>query len=169
MKISSIFCCLLIGSKLTKIQDPIPPPKQPFWGGLPEVRSHALRALTSVIYDRRSLKVLTIYDPRYRENASTTYDLRSLPFLTIRDLRSMTFQLTIDDLSPFVRFTIYGSRDSIHGLRSTIDDRRSLHLQRRSKVFRKQLNEPIEPFKMIKNEFVWLYFQCFHIFNALSS
>ena len=87
-----------------------------------EVRSHALRALTSVIYDRRSLKVLTIYDPRYRENASTTYDLRSLPFLTIRDLRSMTFQLTIDDLSPFVRFTIYGSRDSIHGLRSTIDD-----------------------------------------------
>ena len=67
-----------------------------------EVRSHALRALTSVIYDRRSLKVLTIYDPRYRENASTTYDLRSLPFLTIRDLRSMTFEVTVDDLSPFV-------------------------------------------------------------------
>ena len=87
-----------------------------------EVRPHALRTLTSVIYDRRSLKVLTIYDPRYRENASTTYDLRSLPFLTIRDLRSMTFQLTIDDLSPFVRFTIYGSRGSIRCLRSTIDD-----------------------------------------------
>ena len=77
-----------------------------------------------MIYDRRSLKVLTIYmyDPRYRENASTTYDLRSLPFLTIRDLRSMTFQLRIDDLSPFVRFTIYGSRGSIRCLRSTIDD-----------------------------------------------
>ena len=88
----------------------------------PEVRSHALRALTNVIYDRRSLKVLTIYDPRYTENASTVYDLRSLPFLVFRDLRSMTFNFTIHDRSPFVRFTIYGSRDSIHGLRSTIDD-----------------------------------------------
>ena len=101
---------------------------------LSEVRSRALRALTIVIYDRRSLKVLTIYDPRYRENASTTYDLRSLPFLTIRDLRSMTFQLTIDDLSPFVRFTIYGSRGSIRGLRSTIfassKNKQSFHIFR---------------------------------------
>ena len=120
----------------------------------PEVRSHALRALTSVIYDRRSLKVLTIYDPRYRENASTTYDLRSLPFLTIRDLRSMTFQLTIDDLSPFVRFTIYGSRGSIRGLRSTIDDLCIFKEQAECSSFRKQLNDPIETLKMIKDEFV---------------
>ena len=106
-----------------------------------EVRSHALRALTIVIYDRRSFKVLTIYDPRYRENASTTYDLRSLPFLTIRDLRSMTFQLTIDDLSPFLRFTIYGSRGSIRGLRSTIDDLFIFKEQTKCSSFRKQLND----------------------------
>ena len=86
------------------------------------VRSHALRALTNVIYDRRSLKVLTIYDPRYTENASTVYDLRSLPLLTFRDLRSMTFNFTIDDHSAFVRFMIYGSRSMIHVLPSTIDD-----------------------------------------------
>ena len=115
-----------------------------------EVRSHALRALTNVIYDRRSLKVLTIYDPRYRENASTTYDLRSLPFLTIRDLRSMTFQLTIDDLSPFVRFTIYGSRGSIRGLRSTIDDLFNFKEQTKCSSFRKQLNDRIESLNMIK-------------------
>ena len=119
---------------------------------MPEVRSHALRTLTSVIYDRRSLKVLTIYDPRYKENASVIYDLRSLPFFTFRDLRSMVFQLTIDDLSPFVRFTIYGSR--VCHQRSTIfassKSKKSLLL-----FLEKQLSDRNEPLKMIKSEFLY--------------
>ena len=133
-----------------------------------EVRSHALRALTNVIYDRRSLKVLTIYDPRYTENASTVYDLRSLPFLTFRDLRSMTFNFTIDDHSPFVRFTIYGSRCTIHVChqRSTIvapskNKQSILHVY-------KQLNDRIELVKMRKNEFL-PYFYYFHACNVFWS
>ena len=72
----------------------------------------------------------TIDDPRYKENSSVIYDLRSLPFLMFRDLRSMVFQLTIDDRGTlpwswivndviddrdrFQRSTIYDWRSSNH-------------------------------------------------------